>query len=57
MMDYQDIVKAKTEKWKSAIDGFQEQVSSGEEVTTSLKASITANLEFWEQLKANKPSA
>jgi hypothetical protein len=56
-MDYQDVVKAKTEKWKEAVAGLQETVSDGEEVVTQLKEAISAKTEFWEQVKLNKPSA
>jgi len=57
LMDYQDVVKAKAEKWKQSLAGFTEQVSSGEEVVTGLKDGIAAKVEFWEQVKLNKPSA
>jgi hypothetical protein len=56
-MDYQDVVKAKAEKWKQSLAGFTEQVSNGEEVVTTLSDGIAAKLEFWEQVKLNKPSA
>lgn len=36
LMDYQDVVKAKAEKWKQSLAGFGEQVSNGEEVVTAL---------------------
>ncbi len=57
LVDYQDIVKAKNEKWKDQIDKMIEDVSGGEETITALKETTQAKLEFWEQVKLNKPSA
>jgi len=57
LMDFQDVVKAKTEKWKESVDSLQETVSNGEEVVGQLKEAISAKTEFWEQVKLNKPSA
>ena len=48
LIEFQDVVKAKTEKWKEAISSQQEAVSGGEEVTTALKEAVAAKVEFWE---------
>ena len=37
IVDFQDIVKAKTEQWRAQIQALQEAVSGGEETVTSLK--------------------
>lgn len=57
MMEYQDVVKAKTEKWKEAIQTMQDVISGGEEVVAQKKEQLMAKVEFWEQVKTNKPSA
>lgn len=55
--DYQDLAKAKAEKWKDAVTLLQEQISEGEEAGAQLKEAISARVEFWEQLKLSKPAA
>jgi hypothetical protein len=57
LMDFQDVVKAKTEKWKESVSQLQEQISDGEEVVAKLKETIAAKVEFWEQVRLTKPSA
>lgn len=57
LIDFQDVVKAKTEKWKESITSQQEAISGGEEVATAMKEAVAAKVEFWEQVKLNKPSA
>ena len=57
LIDYQDVVKAKAEKWKESIGKLQDKISDGEEVSTQLKDGIAAKVDFWEQVKVNKPSA
>jgi len=56
-MDFQDVVKAKTEKWKESIAALQDQISGGEEVVTGLREGLDAKVSFWEQVKLNKPGA
>lgn len=56
-MEYQDIVKAKTEKWKESIASMQDIISGGEDVVAQKKEDVVARVEFWEQVKVNKPSA
>ena len=48
LMDYQDVVKAKAEKWKQSLNAFTEQVSNGEEVVNNIRDAISAKVEFWE---------
>ena len=55
-MEYQDIVKAKTEKWKESITSMQDIISGGEDVVQQKKDDVIARVEFWEQVKVNKPS-
>ena len=57
IFEYQDVVKAKAEKWKGQVGRLQEQISNGEEVVAASKESISRTVEFWEQVKLNKPSA
>jgi hypothetical protein len=57
LMEYQDVVKAKAEKWKEAIQAMQDITSGGEDVVAQKKEDVMAKVEFWEQVKTNKPSA
>ena len=57
LMEYQDVVKAKAEKWKEAIQAMQDIISGGEDVVAQKKEDVMAKVEFWEQVKTNKPSA
>ena len=57
LIDYQDVVKAKMEKWKSQVGQLQDAVSGGEETIEKLKEGMVAKLDFWEQVKLSKPSA
>ena len=57
LMEYQDVVKAKAEKWKEAIQAMQDVISGGEDVVAQKKEQLMAKVEFWEQVKTNKPSA
>ena len=56
LVEYQDVVKAKAEKWKDAIGGMMGEISNGEEATNLLKEQVSTKVEFWEQIKINKPS-
>ncbi len=55
LIDYQDIVKAKTERWRLQINRFQKQVSNGNDTVEKLKEGITQVVEFWEGIKVNNP--
>jgi len=57
LIDFQDIVRAKTDKWKESVAQLQDQISDGEEVTAQLKEAICAKADYWEQVKLNKPGA
>ena len=57
LVEYQDIVKVKAERWKEQIGSFQDQISNGEEVIAQLRDKVAGNVEFWEQVKLNKPGA
>ena len=54
--DYQDVVKAKAEKWKEMISGFSDSISHSEEVIAALKDNVSSKVEFWELVKLSKPS-
>ena len=56
IVDFQDIVKAKTEQWRAQIQALQEAVSGGEETVTGLKELVGVKVDFWDQVKLNKPS-
>lgn len=56
-MDYQDVVKAKAEKWKEQITGLESVISDGENQAEVLKEAVGAKVDFWEQIKLHKPSA
>ena len=55
LVDYQDVVKAKTERWKLAINRFQKQATNGNEVVEKSKEQLTQIVEFWEGVKLNNP--
>ena len=55
--EFQDVVKAKAEKWKESIASLQSQISGGEEATAGLRDAVSAKVDFWEQVKLVKPAA
>ena len=55
LIDFQDIVKAKTERWKLAINRFQKQVTNGNEVVEKAKDQLVQLVDFWEGVKLNNP--
>lgn len=57
IVDFQDVVKAKTEQWRAQIQSMSDAVSGGEETVTNLKELVGVKVDFWEQVKLNKPSA
>jgi uncharacterized radical SAM superfamily protein len=54
LIDYQDLVKAKTERWKLQINKFQKQIPN--ETVDKLKEELTSVVEFWEGIKVNNPA-
>lgn len=40
LMDYQDVVKAKNERWKLMINGFQKQISQGDSIVEQEKEKL-----------------
>ncbi len=54
LIDYQDLVKAKTERWKLQINKFQKQIPN--EAVDKLKEELTSVVEFWEGIKVNNPA-
>ncbi len=54
--DYQDVVKAKAEKWREMISSFSDSISQSEEVIAALKDNVSSKVEFWELVKLSKPS-
>jgi hypothetical protein len=54
LIDYQDLVKAKTERWKLQINRFQKQI--GNESVDKIKEELTSVVEFWEGIKVNNPA-
>ena len=54
LIDYQDLVKAKTERWKLQINRFQKQI--GNESVEKMKDELISVVEFWEGIKVNNPA-
>ena len=48
LIDYQDIVKAKTERWRLQINRFQKVATNGNEAVEKLKEELTSVVDFWE---------
>jgi len=56
LIDYQDIVKAKAERWKLQINRYQKIATNGGEVVEKLKEELTSVVDFWEGIKLNNPA-
>lgn len=54
LIDYQDLVKAKTERWKLHINKFQKMIPN--ESVEKLKEELISVVEFWEGIKVNNPA-
>lgn len=54
LIDYQDIVKAKTERWKLQINRFQK--TFGTDNVEKIKEELVAVVDFWEGIKMNGPA-
>ena len=57
LIDYQDIVKAKTERWRLQINRFQKVATNGNEAVEKLKEELTSVVDFWEGIKLNNPAS
>lgn len=55
LVDYQDVVKAKTDRWKLQINRFQKQATRGDEAVEKLKVALSEMVEFWEGVKVSNP--
>lgn len=56
LIDYQDLVKAKTERWKLQINRFQKIATNGTETVERLKDELVQVVDFWEGIKLNNPA-
>jgi hypothetical protein len=54
--DYTDVVKAKSERWKLLINGFQRQITNAEDVIEQQKEQVQTVADFWEGVKVRKPT-
>jgi polyhydroxyalkanoate synthesis regulator phasin len=53
LFDFQEVSKAKSERWKLALNRFYDVVTGGEEVIEKMRDNISSVVEFWEAVKAN----
>ena len=56
LIDYQDIVKAKAERWKLQINKYQKVATNGTETVERLKEELVSVVDFWEGIKLNNPA-
>ena len=54
--DYSDVVRAKTERWKSLVSNFQKSSSDGDQVVEKEQRALAEQVEFWDGLKINSPA-
>lgn len=54
--DYSDVVRAKTERWKSLVSTFQKSSSDGDQVVEKEQRALAEQVEFWDGLKINSPA-
>ena len=55
--DYTDVVKAKSERWKTLVGQYGKQITDSEVVVEEDKERITALVDFWEGVKVSNPIA
>lgn len=53
--DYTDVVKAKSERWKTLIAQYGRQITDAEVVLDEERERVTALVDFWEGVKVNNP--
>ena len=53
--DYTDVVKAKSERWKTIVGQFGKQITDSEIVLEEERERITALVDFWEGVKVSNP--
>lgn len=54
--DYSDVVRAKTERWKSLVSTFQKSTSDGDQLVEKEQKALAEQVEFWDGLKINSPA-
>jgi hypothetical protein len=54
--DYSDVVRAKSERWKSLVSSFQKSSSDGDQVVEKEQRALAEQVEFWDGLKINGPA-
>jgi hypothetical protein len=55
--DYSDVVRAKTDRWKVLVGTFQKYATNGEQVVEKEQRILSEQVEFWDGLKVNNPTA